>query len=77
MSPISRGFRGRRAEGTDPTRIPPGQYVTNDYPVLSESVDELAVTMADETVFDYGLERLLDGLEARSSPKRQGARRVS
>ena len=35
MSPISRGFRGRRREGADPSRIPPGQYVTNDYPVLS------------------------------------------
>ena len=34
MSPISRGFRGRRPT-TDPARIPPGQYVTNDFPVLS------------------------------------------
>src|SRR5207247_5659838 len=33
-SPISRGFRGRRA-AADPTRVPPGQYVTNDFPVLS------------------------------------------
>jgi DMSO/TMAO reductase YedYZ molybdopterin-dependent catalytic subunit len=34
MSPISRGFQGRRPT-TDPARIPPGQYVTNDFPVLS------------------------------------------
>ena len=34
MSPVSRGFRGRRAPA-DPTRVPPGQYVTNDFPVLS------------------------------------------
>jgi DMSO/TMAO reductase YedYZ molybdopterin-dependent catalytic subunit len=34
MSPISRGFRGRRADA-DPARIPPGQYVTHDFPVLS------------------------------------------
>jgi DMSO/TMAO reductase YedYZ molybdopterin-dependent catalytic subunit len=34
MSPISRGFRRRRADA-DPTRVPPGQYVTTDYPVLS------------------------------------------
>jgi DMSO/TMAO reductase YedYZ molybdopterin-dependent catalytic subunit len=34
MSPISRGFRGRRTEA-DPTRVPPGQYVTEDFPVLS------------------------------------------
>ena len=34
MSIISRGFRGRRdAASTD--RVPPGQYVTRDYPVLS------------------------------------------
>jgi DMSO/TMAO reductase YedYZ molybdopterin-dependent catalytic subunit len=34
MSPISRGFRGRRVD-VDPSRIPPGQYVTPDFPVLS------------------------------------------
>ena len=34
MPPISRGFQGRRPS-TDPARIPPGQYVTNDFPVLS------------------------------------------
>jgi DMSO/TMAO reductase YedYZ molybdopterin-dependent catalytic subunit len=32
--PISRGFRGRRAE-VDPSRVPPGQYVVRDFPVLS------------------------------------------
>jgi DMSO/TMAO reductase YedYZ molybdopterin-dependent catalytic subunit len=32
--PISRGFEGRR-RGADPDRIPPGQYVTPDFPVLS------------------------------------------
>jgi len=31
---ISRGFRGRRI-GADPARVPPGQYVTDDFPVLS------------------------------------------
>ena len=31
---ISRGFRGRR-EGAPPGRVPPGQYVTRDFPVLS------------------------------------------
>jgi hypothetical protein len=36
MAPIvSRGFRGRRAADVDPARIPPGQYVTADFPVLS------------------------------------------
>jgi DMSO/TMAO reductase YedYZ molybdopterin-dependent catalytic subunit len=35
MSPISRGFRGRRQEEADSGRVPPGQYVTYDFPVLS------------------------------------------
>src|SRR5262249_54875511 len=36
MAPIvSRGFRGRRAADVDLARIPPGQYVTADFPVLS------------------------------------------
>ncbi|HEY6152049.1 MAG TPA: sulfite oxidase-like oxidoreductase [Gaiellaceae bacterium] len=34
MPIISRGFRGRRVDA-DPSRVPPGQYVTPDYPVLS------------------------------------------
>jgi DMSO/TMAO reductase YedYZ molybdopterin-dependent catalytic subunit len=32
---ISRGFTGRRREAGDPARVPPGQYVTGDFPVLS------------------------------------------
>src|SRR6266513_4019306 len=35
MSPISRGFSGRRRPVADPARVPPGQYVTPDFPVLS------------------------------------------
>jgi len=35
MSFVSRGFHGRRRDDTDPTRVPPGQYLTNDFPVLS------------------------------------------
>jgi len=34
MAIISRGFRSRRPP-VDPSRVPPGQYVTNDFPVLS------------------------------------------
>ena len=33
--PVSRGFRDRRAEASDAGRVPPGQYVTPDFPVLS------------------------------------------
>jgi len=32
---VSRGFHGRRRESGDPARIPPGQYETHDFPVLS------------------------------------------
>ncbi len=35
MSPVSRGFMGRRRPVDDPSRVPPGQYVTGDFPVLS------------------------------------------
>src|SRR5271169_4844097 len=35
MSSFSRGFHGRRRSDADPSRVPPGQYVTDDFPVLS------------------------------------------
>jgi DMSO/TMAO reductase YedYZ molybdopterin-dependent catalytic subunit len=35
MSFVSRGFRGRRRPEGDPSLVPPGQYVTTDFPVLS------------------------------------------
>jgi DMSO/TMAO reductase YedYZ molybdopterin-dependent catalytic subunit len=35
MPPISRGFSGRPRRDVDPSRVPPGQYVVNDFPVLS------------------------------------------
>ena len=35
MGFISRGFRGRRDADAAGARVPPGQYVTPDFPVLS------------------------------------------
>jgi hypothetical protein len=36
MSPVSRGFRHlHRASDEDAGRLPPGQYVTEGFPVLS------------------------------------------
>ena len=32
---VSRGFRGRRREEARSGRLPPGQYLTDDFPVLS------------------------------------------
>jgi DMSO/TMAO reductase YedYZ molybdopterin-dependent catalytic subunit len=33
--PISRGFHRRREPEHDPSRLPPGQYLTREFPVLS------------------------------------------
>jgi DMSO/TMAO reductase YedYZ molybdopterin-dependent catalytic subunit len=35
MTPASRGFFGRRRPSVDDPRLPPGQYWTDDFPVLS------------------------------------------
>src|SRR5918998_2286804 len=35
MPPVSRGFRRRGRPEVDASRIPPGQYLTPDFPVLS------------------------------------------
>ena len=35
MTPISRGFGGRRRDDVDPSRIPPGQYYERGFQVLS------------------------------------------
>ncbi len=35
MPPVSRGFQRRRTAEADASRIPPGQYLTPDFPVLS------------------------------------------
>jgi DMSO/TMAO reductase YedYZ molybdopterin-dependent catalytic subunit len=51
MSPISRGFHGRPRRDIDPMRVPPGQYVVTDFPVLSAgptprtSLDEWTFTI--------------------------------
>jgi hypothetical protein len=34
-TPISRGFRSRRQAQTPKNRLPPGRYVTTDFPALS------------------------------------------
>ena len=35
MTPVSRGFTGRRPAAASASRLPPGQYETRDFPVLS------------------------------------------
>jgi len=47
------GFLGRRRPGADPARVPPGRYVTADFPVLPAGptphtpVDEWGFTIED------------------------------
>jgi DMSO/TMAO reductase YedYZ molybdopterin-dependent catalytic subunit len=60
MSFVSRGFRGRRREDADPSRVPPGQYVTPDFPVLSAgptpyaNLDEWKLSITGELDGDRG-----------------------
>jgi DMSO/TMAO reductase YedYZ molybdopterin-dependent catalytic subunit len=35
MAHVSRGFRGKRVDPRDSSRLPPGQYLVEDFPVLS------------------------------------------
>jgi len=35
MGFVSRGFRGKRRDTAEPGRLPPGQYLVTDWPVLS------------------------------------------
>ena len=54
MSLISRGFQRRREVAASPDRVPPGQYVTSDFPVLSAgptpriSLDEWSLQISIE-----------------------------
>jgi DMSO/TMAO reductase YedYZ molybdopterin-dependent catalytic subunit len=54
MSFISRGFSGRRRPDADPARIPPGQYVTDDFPVLSAGPTPRADLSKWTFVLDFG-----------------------
>src|SRR3954454_18201670 len=49
MTLISRGFGGRRRHDVDPSRVPPGQYTVDDFPVLSAGPP--ARTSLDECTF--------------------------
>lgn len=36
-----------------------------DYPMIAANLTELAATMSDSSLFEYGLDRLLEGLASR------------
>jgi DMSO/TMAO reductase YedYZ molybdopterin-dependent catalytic subunit len=52
---VTRGFQGRRRQGDDGGRVPPGQYLTDDFPVLSAGptphtpLDRWSFTVASAT----------------------------
>jgi DMSO/TMAO reductase YedYZ molybdopterin-dependent catalytic subunit len=54
VSFVSRGFQGRRREEGDSGRVPPGQYLVDDFPVLSAGptphtpLDEWTFTITGE-----------------------------
>jgi DMSO/TMAO reductase YedYZ molybdopterin-dependent catalytic subunit len=52
MSFVSRGFRGRRRVDVPASRLPPGQYVTDDFPVLSAG--PTPVVALEEWRFEIG-----------------------
>jgi AcrR family transcriptional regulator len=60
ISPAAAEEEARAAARDALAGLPP-EY----FPRLSAAVDEVAEAMAGDAVFDYGLERILDGLEAR------------
>ena len=54
MGYISRGFRGKRVSEREDARLPPGQYLVDDFPVLSAGptphtpLDEWSFSIDDE-----------------------------
>ena len=54
MAFISRGFRGKRRDNVSSARVPPGQHVVTDFPVLSAgptprvSLDEWTFSVVGE-----------------------------
>ncbi|MGI8511079.1 MAG: TetR/AcrR family transcriptional regulator [Solirubrobacteraceae bacterium] len=60
FSPDEQSDVARAAARTALSALP-----ADEYPALTSSVDEAAQAMAGDEAFDYGLERILDGIEAR------------
>jgi AcrR family transcriptional regulator len=54
----------RRAGRQALAALPP-----DEYPILSSNVVEFAATLTDHEVFDYGLDRMLDGLETKAGTR--------
>ena len=59
FAPASRADADRDATAAAFAALPPA-----DYPALTAARDEATAAVGDEDVFEFGLDRLLDGLEA-------------
>ena len=57
MPPISRGFRGRRDPDADPSRLPPGQYLTPRLPRAVGRPDAPRVALDEWSFTDPGRRR--------------------
>jgi len=72
MSFISRGFRGKRRDTAAAGRVPPGQYVVEDFPVLSAGPTEQVTkdihcvtkwTKLDTAWTGVSVDTILDGVD--------------
>jgi len=62
FSPTATADSARREVRSALAALPP-----DDYPLLSSMTDEAAAAAAGDDQFDYGLELILDGIEARAA----------
>jgi AcrR family transcriptional regulator len=62
FSPDETAEAARRESRAAVAALPP-----DEYPTLTETSEELAGAMAGEETFDFGLDRIIDGLEAHLS----------
>lgn len=60
FSPDESAADARRSSRVATAALPP-----DEYPTLADTAEQLADAMAGEETFDFGLERIIDGLEAR------------
>src|SRR5215471_8294862 len=71
-SPVSRGFVGRRRSPAQAERVPPGQYVTSDFPVLSAGPTPHTPLEQWSFALQHGTKRLAEW----SRPQFQALRRT-
>jgi AcrR family transcriptional regulator len=62
FSPDERADKAKRDSRAATAALP-----ADEYPALRDSAEELADAMAGQETFDFGLDRIIDGLEARLS----------